>query len=196
VPEGFREALTEADILGTRVLWFEREADQFCRPNSYPTLAVACASTHDLPTLAGWWRGSDVDERKALGSLTAEEAARQVAARKEDKRELIAALVEAGLVAVAPDVDGPLADSTAAAIHAFVATTPSLVALAQVDDLAGETIATNLPGTDRERPNWRRKLTGDVETLFSSSRARAIIAALAAQRPRETASEGAKSRMA
>ena len=74
-------------------------------------------------------------------------------------------------------------DALAAAIYAFVARTPSVVALAQIDDLAGETIATNLPGTDRERPNWRRRLSSDVDTVFSSTRARAIIAALKAERP-------------
>ena len=53
------------------------------------------------------------------------------------------------------------------------------MASAQFDDLAGETIATNLPGADRERPNWRRRHPFDVETLFEQPRAKAILAALA-----------------
>ena len=57
-----------------------------------------------------------------------------------------------------------------------------MLASAQVDDLAGETIATNLPGTDRERPNWRHRLSLGVEGLLASGRARAIIDALAPER--------------
>ncbi len=43
----------------------------------------------------------------------------------------------------------------------------------------GETMATNLPGTDRERSNWRLKVGPDVEEAFAGVRARAILAALA-----------------
>ena len=75
-----------------------------------------------------------------------------------------------------------MSDALAGAVHAFLADAGSLFASAQFDDLAGERIATNLPGTDRERPNWRHKLALDVETLFDSPRARAILAALAARR--------------
>ena len=72
-----------------------------------------------------------------------------------------------------------MTDAFAAAIHAFLGTSGSVFASAQLDDLAGATIATNLPGTDRERPNWRHRLAGDVEALTASTRAGAIIEALA-----------------
>ena len=73
-------------------------------------------------------------------------------------------------------------DALAGAVHAFIARTPSMLAMAQVDDLAGETVATNLPGTDRERPNWRHRLALGVEALLASGRARAIIDGLAIER--------------
>ena len=183
VPEGFRETVGKADILSTRVLWFERRGHEFIAPQSYPALAVACASTHDLPTLAGWWGGADIAEKARLGLLNAYDEQREVAERAREKRELADALVHAGLIAEAPDFELPLPDSLAGAVHAFVGRAASMLATAQIDDLAGETIATNLPGTDRERPNWRHRLGLGVEALFSSGRAKAIIDALA----RETA---------
>ncbi len=64
-------------------------------------------------------------------------------------------------------------------MHALIGGSGSLLASAQFDDLVGETVATNLPGTDRERPNWRLKLGPDVASAFAGRRARAIIAALA-----------------
>jgi glycogen debranching enzyme GlgX/4-alpha-glucanotransferase len=182
VPEGFRETVAKADILSTRVLWFERRGAEFIAPQSYPSLAVACASTHDLPTLAGWWIGADIAEKARLGLMNVYDEQQQFGARAQEKRELIDALVRAGLIGEAPDLELPLPDSMAGAVHAFVGRAASMLATAQVDDLAGETIATNLPGTDRERPNWRHRLGLGVEALFSSDRAKAIIDALAADR--------------
>jgi glycogen operon protein len=55
--------------------------------------------------------------------------------------------------------------------------------LAQLEDLAGEAVAVNLPGTDRERPNWRRRLPATPEALALLPRARAILDRLRAARP-------------
>jgi glycogen debranching enzyme GlgX/4-alpha-glucanotransferase len=182
VPEGFRDIAARAGFLSTRVLWFERRDRAFIAPQSYPALAVACATTHDLPTLAGWWSGADLDERTGIGLLNADEAQRARAERAREKRELVDALAQSGLMAEPPDFDLPLPDAVAGAVHAFLNRTPSMLAMAQIDDLAGETVATNLPGTDRERPNWRHRLGLGVEALLSSGRARAIIEALAVER--------------
>ena len=71
----------------------------------------------------------------------------------------------------------------AAAIHAFVAATPSLMLLLQAEDLAGERIGVNLPGTDRERPNWRRRLVPSVDAILRNEPARSIMDALRIARP-------------
>jgi glycogen operon protein len=179
VPEGFREKLKRADILGMRVLWFERAGLDFLPPPDYPPLSVASATTHDLATLAGWWQGADLAERLMLGLLSLEAAERAIVERREEKRVLVEALRLAGEVVGSPDFEASMTDALAAAIHGFLGSSGSVFASVQVDDLAGETIATNLPGTDRERPNWRHRLGGDVEALMADARASAIIAALA-----------------
>ena len=182
VPEGFRDALARADVLGMRVLWFERRGADFSEPAAYPALSIACVATHDLPTLAGWWLGADIAERLSLGLVGLEGAQAELAERASEKRALEAALVGLGLVDQGADLAAPMSDEFAAAVHAFLAGAGSLLASAQLDDLAGERNAANLPGTDRERPNWRRRCALDVETLFAAPRARAILAALAARR--------------
>ena len=179
VPEGFRARLTRGNIFGMRVLWFERNGAEVLPPAAYPPTSVACVATHDLATLAGWWQGADIAEKLSLGRLTLSAAGAAIAARLEEKRGLVAALVSAGLITSAPSADAPLDDAIAAAVHALVGGSGSLLASAQFDDLVGETVATNLPGTDRERPNWRLKLDPDVASAFAGRRARAIIAALA-----------------
>jgi len=179
VPEGFRNWLTKANIPGMRVLWFERKGAEVLPPAAYPPLSVACVATHDLPTLAGWWRGADIAERLALGLLTLAKAGDAIAARRDEKRGLVAALLSAGLIRFAPGEDAPLDDATAAAVHALVGGAGSILASAQYDDLVGETIATNLPGTDRERPNWRLKSGPNVAAALAGHRAQAILSALA-----------------
>ncbi|HEY1943693.1 MAG TPA: glycogen debranching protein GlgX [Roseiarcus sp.] len=177
VPPKFRDTLTRANIPGMRVLWFERRGAEFLPPARYPPLSVACVATHDLPTLAGWWSGADIAERLSLGLVSLEDAHQQIGERLVEKRALLVAL---GLPS--EDLSAPMSDALAGAVHAFLADAGSLFASAQFDDLAGERNATNLPGTDRERPNWRHKLAVDVEALFDSPRAHAILAALAARR--------------
>ena len=141
-------------------------------------MSVACVATHDLATLAGWWQGADIGERLTLGLLTLAQAGEAIAARREEKRGLIAALLAAGLIASAPSDEAPLSDAVAAAVHALIGGAGSILAHAQFDDLIGETVQTNLPGTDRERPNWRLKAAPDVADAFVSHRAQAILAAL------------------
>ncbi len=182
VAEGFRSRMTRANILGMRVLWFERNGADFAPPARYPALSAASVATHDLATLAGWWRGADIAELLSLGLRTLAQAGEAIAARRADKRALVAALLAAGLIDVAPADEAPLEDATAAAVHAFIGGAGSLLASAQVDDLAGDVVATNLPGTDRERPNWRIKTGADVTALFSGPRARTILEALARAR--------------
>ncbi|TCI00544.1 glycogen debranching enzyme GlgX [Roseococcus sp. SYP-B2431] len=181
VPPGLREELQEARLLSYRVLWFERDGAGFRRPQRYPVLAAACISTHDLPTLAGWWEAADIAEREALGLLDAEAAGSARADRLAERDALLAALREAGI-----DLPGTVRDELppelAGAIHAYVAATPSLMLLVQAEDLAGERVAVNLPGTDRERPNWRRRLALDAEGVFATPAARAILAGLAGRR--------------
>ena len=179
VPDGFREKLTRANIYGMRVLWFERDGPEPRDPAGYPSHSVACASTHDLPTLAGWWRGADLGEKLMLGLMSLAVAGREIASRDDEKRVLLSALRRAGWLGEAGvDFDADLSDEIAAAFHAYIAHSGSVLASVQFDDLAGETIATNLPGTDRERPNWRLRLGLDIGTLMARPRARAILAAI------------------
>ncbi len=182
VPEGLRETLAKADVLSYRVLPFERDGPRFRPPAAYPPLAWACVATHDLPPLAGWWDGLDIAERLDLKLMTPAEADAARAERDADKHALIEALMDAKLLAAESDPAATLTPELAAAIHAYVAATPSVLAVAQVEDLAGERTAVNLPGTDRERPNWRRRIVAPLEEVLETPAAQAILAAMRATR--------------
>ena len=183
VPEGLRERLAAADVLSYRVLWFERDAEGFRAPLRYPVKAAACVSTHDLPTIAGWWSGADIDEKASLGLLTRDAATAERAARAADRHSLALALAsDAPPGEPRIDAAAPHDATITAAVHRYVAATPSEFVLIQADDLAGETIAQNLPGTDRERPNWRRKTSVVAARLWDTRAGRLTTAACAARR--------------
>jgi len=178
VPFGMREQLANERMLSYRVLWFERSGEDFIPPEDYPSLAAACVSTHDLPTLTGWWDGVDIKERQALGLVGEGGVEAALAEREAEKVRLGEALLREGLIKALPVPGEPMSDEFFVAVHAFVGRTCSMLALAQLDDLAGEKVAVNLPGTDRERPNWRRRLGRPVDQVMSEPRVRAALAAM------------------
>jgi glycogen operon protein len=182
VPPGLRETLAGQQILSYRVLPFERDGDAFRAPDAYPRLALACVSTHDLPPFAGWWDGVDIAERLDLRLTRPDDAERAHAERLAEKAALLRALEAAGLIAPGHDAARTPASEVMAAAHAFIAATPSFLALAQVEDLAGDRVAVNLPGTDMERPNWRRRLAAPLAEVMASKAGQTILSAMRAER--------------
>ena len=170
VPEGFRERMAEANILSYRVLFFEQEPETgaFLPPSAYPAQALAVIGSHDLPTLRGWWEGRDLDLKEQLGLYPEEgEASRQRRARERDRMQLLEALRRERLL---PDVGEPDIPTLARAAHVFLARTPSVLAMAQIDDLTDEAEPVNVPATSDEHPNWRRRLSMTLEELAARPR--------------------------
>jgi len=167
VPEGFDAELKEAGLLGIGVLWFQRDARaNFLPPKEWPAHAIATTSTHDLPTVAGWWRGSDIGWRTRLDLLTPGATEAQTRAdRGEDRSLLWQALLDAECVVgdqPADDAPQDVIDGAAA----FIAQTPAPLALLPIEDLLGLEEQPNLPGTVDTHPNWQRRLPATAETLL------------------------------
>jgi 4-alpha-glucanotransferase len=51
------------------------------------------------------------------------------------------------------------------ALHLYLARSATALAALQLEDLLGETLPVNVPGTDREYPNWQRKVSAHIEDL-------------------------------
>ncbi|PWD45235.1 4-alpha-glucanotransferase, partial [Listeria monocytogenes] len=99
VPAGLRETLAEDGLLGMRILWFEREYTRddapFKAPHTWAPASVAMTSTHDLPTLAGWWIGNDLRWQVQLGLLPPGMNETEAYARRmDDRAALVAAFAE------------------------------------------------------------------------------------------------------
>jgi glycogen debranching enzyme GlgX/4-alpha-glucanotransferase len=182
VPGGFREPLAAADVQSYRVLFLERDGVGFNKPEVYAANALACISTHDLPTFAGWWEAADLHERALLGIIEMATLGEALTVREQEKAALVAALVAAELLDDPGETALGAADIMPAA-HAYVASARSTLVVAQTDDLAGERTAVNLPGTSTERPNWRRKIETPVPNLLNAPLAQAILDVLRKARP-------------
>jgi len=151
VTDEARAALADAGVLSYRVLWFGRDrAGNFLPPEAYPENALVCSTTHDLPTLAGFAQGRDLEARKAAGLADEAEYQSQKAHRMAEVERLEAALRGAGFAG------DPLG---------FLLSTPCVLAVINQEDLSGETDQQNLPGSTWQYPNWRRKMRLAVEDI-------------------------------
>ncbi|MEN8516952.1 4-alpha-glucanotransferase [Burkholderia sp. RS02] len=235
VPGGLRERLGAQGIAGMRVLWFERDANRAFRPPSaWDRDAIATTSTHDLPTVAGWWRGVDLGWRRvaadsgkqqdgAADSTQSDASAQDpneivqgadvghdtvprtetdraapatpppasdpdlIAAQAERATERAAlwhALQHAGC-APANSAVPPAGAPPVSAILAYVALSPSPLAILPLEDLLGLDEQPNLPGPPCGHPNWLRRLPRTVDTLFDADVRKRIAAVVHARRSRE-----------
>lgn len=183
VPEGFREKAAERGILSYRILFFERGDDgRFLRPDEYPALALAASGTHDLPTIPAWLHGDDVELRDRLGLLRVP-VAEERATRERDRAGFLDALIAHGDLAPERRDDD---DAVVTAANRYLAAAPCAIVMAQLDDVVGERAPVNVPGTSMEYPNWRRKLSTDVESLPSDARFASLCRALSEIRPRRS----------
>ena len=177
VPKGFRDRMAARRIFSTRIIPFERSGAHMIPPSRYPGDALACLSTHDIAPLEAWWRGDEIELRLSLGRIDDAIAAREHAARNADKRALLAL---AGLPP--PRAHGPLDDGLVVALHRIVARTAARLAVVRLEDVVGGRRLVNLPGTDREHPNWRHTLPVTVDGIRDSPRLAAVLEAMRAER--------------
>lgn len=183
VPADFRQRIASAGVLGIRVLWFERAADRgFVAPEHWSPDAMATTSTHDVATVAGWWRGCDIEWRQRTGLN--DPGADEPADRVLDRGRLWRAMCASGAAhgehhPPAPDDIAPVA--VAAAGH--VARAPAPLIIVPAEDLLALTEQPNLPGpTDAVHPNWRRRLPESAAEMFNGAVPQACCAAIKAAR--------------
>ena len=171
VPDGFRERLTTARVLSSRLVYFERTWDGgFTPPAQYPRLAAASIGTHDLPPLLGWWTGGNDHERRHARFMLIEALEREGCIDATGAARLREDAAAGGTLAVG--------NALSEAVHRFLARTPSVLSVVAIEDVLGEVEGVNVPGTVDEHPNWRRKRSLALEAIASDGRLFRIGAAM------------------
>ncbi len=171
-----RETLARFGVLSYRLFYFEKNPDgSMKRAEQYPHQALVSSTTHDLPTLAGFWIGADLKARRATGALDEEAFRRHGEIREADKQRMLDALFAEGLIpeghsrraADYPELTGELHN----AVIGFLANTPAQLLAVNQEDLTKELSQQNLPGATWEYPNWGRKMRFTLEELRSNPEA-------------------------
>jgi 4-alpha-glucanotransferase len=181
VPPGFRDKMAANNVLSYRSLLFERDGSgAFLPPEAYPELALATTGTHDLPPLAAWLEGDDISLHERLRLIDGDTARQTRAAREAGVTQLRAALAAGG------DVREAAADTDDLVLGAYryLARSPARIVMLQIEDALGERTPVNIPGTNLEYPNWRRKLRDDLDTIVTGGRFERFAAMLRELRPR------------
>ena len=153
-----REQMAARDVLSYKLLWFEDRP-----PSQYPERALAAVTTHDLPTVAGLWTGSDLNDQRRLGMEPNAEATEAMCRRLQDM---------VGLAADAPP------DEAVTSLYGALGTAPCLLLAAALEDAVAVSERPNMPGTVDEWPNWSIALPVPLEELMADPRPRAVARAL------------------
>lgn len=173
VPEGFRERLSDWGLWTYLVLLFARDEDgAFQDVTTFPSQGLITFNTHDLPSYAGWWEGRDLDVMRELGLVLGESDADRAKAREA----LVTALKHAGLLQKKASKRSKPDFSTVAHL---IARSPCGILSLGLDDILGMEEQQNLPGTWREYPNWRRRMSIDLAALAKLPMLQRVATALA-----------------
>ena len=167
VPDEMRRAMPEYGLYHYKVLLFEKHNGRFRRPEEYVRHALATVTTHDMPTLRSFWEGRDIELRRRLHLYPSVAIEGDVIREREQDRELLlGALREQGLTPAQPATpSGAFTAALAHAVHLYLARSATALTALQIEDLLGMTLPVNVPGTDREYPNWQRKVSADIEDM-------------------------------
>jgi 4-alpha-glucanotransferase len=167
VPDEMRRAMPEFGLYHYKVLLFEKLEGRFRRPGEYTRRALATATTHDMPTLRSYWESRDIELRRRLQLYPSADVQSGVSRERERDRELLLdALREQGLEPAHPAApQDAFTAELAQAMHLYLARSAAVLVAVQIEDLLGETLPVNVPGTDREFPNWQRRASIDIEDL-------------------------------
>ncbi|MCL5745829.1 MAG: 4-alpha-glucanotransferase [Acidobacteria bacterium] len=173
-----RETLARYGILSYRLFYFEKNSkSEFRGFDEYPIQALVSSTTHDLPTLAGFWVGEDIEARRRAGVIPDQQIYEaQMADRQREKQKMLDVLFRSGLLpdyvprsaGFIPELTGELHN----AVIGFLASTPSHLMVLNQEDLTKEISQQNLPATTWQYPNWSRKMKFQVEELRSNQTAR------------------------
>lgn len=173
-----RGYLNDRGILGTSVLWFEKEGSGWpLWPDHYRRSCLAAVTTHDLPPTLGYLEGVHTQLRNRLGLLV-EDLDQVLEADRVERERMVSRLKEGGFI----HNEEPSEEELVMGFHAYLAASPALLLAVSLVDAVGEKAPQNLPGTSDQYPNWCIPLHGSdgeeahIEDLAASEKVHAFLA--------------------
>ncbi|MDR6982735.1 4-alpha-glucanotransferase [Rheinheimera pacifica] len=187
VPDGIRELLAAYNVYSYRVFFFETAADGgYISPLHYPVQAMATLTTHDLPTLIGFWHCEDLRLGKELGLYKDETQLQGLYAQRHANKQRILDSLH-GHQSLPGDYSRSaenlgMDQTLNYAMQRHLAATSSQLLCLQLEDALQMTQPVNIPGTSNEYPNWRRKLSEPIEQWSQNHDIRQLFSQISKQR--------------
>jgi 4-alpha-glucanotransferase len=187
VPPEIRSYLEQGNIYSNCVFYFEKYDNwHYRKPEHYKPQALAMIANHDVPPLAAWWNGSDLQLRRKLGLILSDEKLTEERQwRRSEKQQMLQWLAEIDLLPHSwhdRSDERPLDSDLLAALVGGCARSASKLLSLQLDDLAGMDMPVNIPGTSIEYTNWQRKIPMLLEQVFANPAAVEMLQALHRER--------------
>jgi 4-alpha-glucanotransferase len=174
VPDEIRAKLADNGVYSYRVFFFEQAQDGgFFSPAHYPEQSMSTLTTHDMPTLTGYWHCDDLALGKELGIYPTEDILSALyASRHQNKQSILDTLHGHHSVndEVGRDVHNvSMCKALNFGMQLHMASGSSALLSLQLEDWLEMDKPVNIPGTFNEYPNWRRKLTRNLQDIFNDS---------------------------
>ena len=158
VPVEISHLLAQYQVLSYRVFMLEQKAGSYDHAaQTYPELALATVTTHDMPTLVGYWQQHDLELRHELDLFPNAQVADSLYQLRTDEKQLMSQRLQLQ--------DGDYKQLIRAS-HLFTAQQPARLFAFQLEDLLLMATPVNIPGTSNEYPNWRRRLTENIDVIL------------------------------
>jgi|SRR5579884_2321030 len=158
VPEAVRPAMAKHEVHRLYVGQYEMRPDPNAPIQRAPEGAIASLNTHDMPPFTAYWHNKDTADRQELGLLTEDQVKWEEGQREGIRKAVVEWLRQAGLLGAAEDPRDVLRG-----FLCNLARMPVSGVLVNAEDLWQATLPQNVPGTYRERPNWRRRAAYALE---------------------------------
>lgn len=166
VPDGFRDTMRGRGLYSYSVLQYDKdEAGEFKPHAQLNPQTLACFSTHDTPTLKGFYKKTDIAWWQKLGWVEPQKL--NAVWQQRDKE------IETILTTAKQRKPGDYV-SFRDGINAILATSPATMVAISNDDIFELAEAPNLPGTIHEHPNWRRRNPIKVEEFANNDKLKNI----------------------
>jgi 4-alpha-glucanotransferase len=168
VPPEVKEALVDSGIFSNSLFYFEKQQnDEFVNSDDLSDQCLLMIANHDVPPFVGWWQHSDLKIKQQYGLIDTDEYQQLVQQREQEQHRLLRFLNPQN-TSLSLNTD---AFDVYSALAVCLAKSPPRLFALQLDDLDKQHYPVNIPGTDKEYPNWRRVLTHTCDDIFKDNAA-------------------------
>lgn len=188
VPEIMKKKLPEAGIYSYKIFFFETSKTDggYISPKDYTAQAMSALTTHDMPTLKGFWHCEDLKLGRRLGLYKTDEIMNSLMTdRLYAKQRILDSLNGHGILPQSVNRNALYCGMSTELNHCLqihMCLGNCAIFSTQLEDWLEMDKPVNIPGTSTEYPNWRRKLSRNINDIFSNPNLEALARRMTAAR--------------